>query len=94
MPKKRTIAVDFDGVIHSYTSPFDRMTLDPPIEGAIPWLEEMVGEFHVVIHSSRFTPHHKDGASIEEHLKEALLKPPPTKYDMRKDFLIKQNMLN
>lgn len=50
-----TIAVDFDGVIHSYTSPWvDHGTIpDPPVPGAIEFLNEMVKHFKVVIFSTR-----------------------------------------
>lgn len=57
-PKERnryTIAVDFDGVIHSYTSGWagaDQCP-DPPVDGAIDFLHEMVEVFDVVIMSTR-----------------------------------------
>jgi hypothetical protein len=58
MPKyKKKIFLDFDGVLHSYTS---RWTVaghipDPPVPGAIEALKAYVnsGEFHVNIWSSR-----------------------------------------
>ena len=40
MAWNRTVLVDFDGVIHSYTSPFttpDEIK-DPPVPGAFEWL--------------------------------------------------------
>ena len=41
----KILAVDFDGVLHSYTSGWKgpRNIPDPPIPGAIAWLMEMVG---------------------------------------------------
>lgn len=56
---KYSIAVDFDGVIHSYTSPWVSAELipDAPIPGAIAWLSEMVRHFNVIIFSARLTPH-------------------------------------
>lgn len=53
--KKYTIAVDFDGVIHSYDSPWVSATVipDPPVPGAIPWLVEIAEHFEVVIHTTR-----------------------------------------
>lgn len=53
--ERYTVAVDFDGVIHSYTSPWVAPDIipDPPVEGAIAWLMEIAKEFHVVIHSTR-----------------------------------------
>lgn len=54
---KRVIAVDFDGVLHSYTSGWqgaDRIP-DLPVPGAMKWLYNLVesGKFLVAIFSSR-----------------------------------------
>ncbi len=51
--EKRTIAVDFDGVIHSYINPFNEFQLDPPTEGAIEWLHDMIEAFNVEILTTR-----------------------------------------
>lgn len=63
-PDRYTIAVDFDGVIHSYTSGWNDdwasdpiAKLDPPVEGAIDWLMEMVRDFEVVIFTTRGADH-------------------------------------
>lgn len=57
-----TICVDFDGTLHSYTSGWKGVTEtpDPPVEGAIDWLREMIyyredgdRRFNVAIYSSR-----------------------------------------
>lgn len=50
-----TICVDFDGVIHNdeRSSITPHLILGPPIEGAIPWLHQMVQHFDVVICSLR-----------------------------------------
>jgi hypothetical protein len=52
---KYTVCVDFDGVLHSYTSPWiNAHTIpDPPVEGAIEWLLAMLEKFEVVIFSTR-----------------------------------------
>lgn len=54
---KPTIAVDFDGVIHSYKSGWtDRTTIpDEPVVGALEWLAEMLQDdrFEIVIYSTR-----------------------------------------
>jgi hypothetical protein len=57
---KYTIAVDFDGVIHSYTTRWSSADVipDPPVPGAIDWLNEMAERFKVVI----FTTRAKEGA--------------------------------
>lgn len=53
--KKYTVCVDFDGVIHSYTTPWvaPEVIPDPPVPGAIEWLHEMSAGFRVVIHTTR-----------------------------------------
>lgn len=52
---KPILCVDFDGVIHSYTSPWmDVMTIsDPPVPGALRWLWKATEWFDVQIYSSR-----------------------------------------
>lgn len=52
---KPILCVDFDGVIHSYTSKWvDVSTIpDPPVPGALEWLEKAVEAFDVQIYSSR-----------------------------------------
>lgn len=51
------LCIDFDGVLHMYTSPWAGATsiLDGPVEGAIDWLTNLVkdGRFVVNIYSSR-----------------------------------------
>jgi len=53
--ERYTIAVDFDGVLHSYSSPWvDEQTIpDPPVPGAIEWLAQMYDKFTVVIFTTR-----------------------------------------
>jgi hypothetical protein len=53
--ERYTVAVDFDGVIHSYTSPWEEADIipDPPVEGAIEWLLEIAKKFEVVIFTTR-----------------------------------------
>jgi hypothetical protein len=53
--KTRILCVDFDGVLHSYTSGWKGVDVvaDPPVPGAIEWLAEMVKNFTVNIYSSR-----------------------------------------
>lgn len=50
-----TIAVDFDGVINSYSSGWTgpRSFPDPPVRGSIEWLHQMVQKFDVVILTTR-----------------------------------------
>lgn len=53
--KKYTIAVGFDGVIHSYDSPWinARTIPDQPVDGAIEWLHRAIQSFEVVVFSTR-----------------------------------------
>jgi hypothetical protein len=53
--KRYSVAVDFDGVIHSYTSPWvaPEHIPDPPVEGAIEWLNEIQKDFDLVIFTTR-----------------------------------------
>ncbi len=50
-----TVAVDFDGVLHSYTTPWRgaHVIPDPPVPGALEWLREISKDFQVVILSTR-----------------------------------------
>lgn len=53
-----TLCLDFDGVLHSYVSGWKGADVipDPPVEGAIEWLEHMTrddAKFQVCIYSSR-----------------------------------------
>lgn len=53
--ERYTVAVDFDGVLHSYTSPWvnPETIPDPPVAGAIEWLMEIEKDFAVVIFTTR-----------------------------------------
>lgn len=62
--RKMTLCVDFDGVIHSYTSGWKGadVVLDPPVPGAIAWLRSMLEQgFQVCVYSSRS----KDPAGVQ-----------------------------
>lgn len=52
---KPILCVDFDGVIHSYTSPWRGADVipDPPVPGALRWLWKATEWFNVHIYSSR-----------------------------------------
>lgn len=52
---KPTIAVDFDGVINSYTSGFHEHHIpDPPVPGALEFLAQLQGAgYHVAVFSTR-----------------------------------------
>lgn len=52
---KPILCVDFDGVIHSYTSKWQGADVisDPPVPGAIKFLREAREHFRVAIYSSR-----------------------------------------
>ena len=52
---KPILCLDFDGVIHSYTSGWQGADVipDPPVDGAIAFMLEALQHFQVVIFSSR-----------------------------------------
>lgn len=51
----KALSLDFDGVIHSYTSGWhgEGRAPDPPVEGAIEFIREAMNHFKVVIFSNR-----------------------------------------
>jgi hypothetical protein len=53
--KRYTIAVDFDGVLHSYTSPWVNAHTIPdlPVYGAMGWLTQIMRDFDIVIFTTR-----------------------------------------
>jgi hypothetical protein len=53
--ERYTVAVDFDGVLHSYVTPWvNTHTIpDAPIPGAAEWLAATIQKFDVVIFSTR-----------------------------------------
>lgn len=55
MIRKPILCVDFDGVIHSYTSPWQgaEVIADPPVPGALRWLWKATEFFDVQVYSSR-----------------------------------------
>jgi len=52
---KKTVAIDFDGVIHKYSHGYgDGSIYDEPIEGAFDFIQKLMGEgYAVYIHSTR-----------------------------------------
>lgn len=54
MPKP-ILCLDFDGVIHSYLSPWQEPTVipDPPVPGALEFVRAAVAHFTVAVFSSR-----------------------------------------
>lgn len=55
MRDKPILCVDFDGVIHSYSSGWKGATIipDPPVPGALKWLWKATEWWNVTIYSSR-----------------------------------------
>jgi hypothetical protein len=66
---KGTVCVDFDGVLHSYTSPWPgsvSIIPDPPVDGALDFLRSLCqANYRVVIFSTRCReyPGHEGGAA-------------------------------
>jgi len=54
-PFRPLLCLDFDGVIHSYSSGWKGADVipDPPVEGALPFIVEALKHFRVAIFSSR-----------------------------------------
>lgn len=52
---RKLICLDFDGVIHEYTSPWSGPTAisDQPVVGAIPWMHRAIQEADLAVYSSR-----------------------------------------
>lgn len=58
----KTICLDFDGVIHSYTTPWDHAAVipDPPVDGAFAFIAQALEQgFAVAVFSTR--SHHREG---------------------------------
>ncbi|MEM8575553.1 MAG: hypothetical protein AAGF48_13060 [Pseudomonadota bacterium] len=55
MTRKPILCLDFDGVIHSYTSGWKGADVipDPPVDGAIEFIVKALGSFNVAVFSSR-----------------------------------------
>lgn len=55
MTNKPTLCLDFDGVVHSYSSGWKGADVipDPPVAGALAFLTNAVASFNVAIYSSR-----------------------------------------
>lgn len=55
MDDKPILSLDFDGVLHSYKSGWQGFDVipDPPVEGAVAFVNEAVKHFHVAVYSSR-----------------------------------------
>jgi hypothetical protein len=50
----KTIAIDFDGVIHTYSNGWrDGTTYDVPVEGAFDQIKKLLASYCVYIHSTR-----------------------------------------
>lgn len=55
LKQRYTVCVDFDGVLHSYTSPWinPHTIPDPAVAGALEWLCAMTKKFDVAVSSTR-----------------------------------------
>jgi len=68
---KKSIVLDFDGVLHSYTSKFrfPWVIPDPPVPGAMKFLQETAKHFTVRIYSTR-SFNEKGLKAMEEWIKK------------------------
>jgi len=54
---RRTVAIDFDGVIHQYSKGWrDGTIYDPPVEGAREAMEKLHRRYDIVIFTTRVNP--------------------------------------
>ena len=70
----KTICLDFDGVLNSYTSGWNGGKLvDSPVPGAIEWLEEITKKHKVIIHTARLRSANEDQSpqQVEEWLRKS-----------------------
>ena len=69
MPRKPILSLDFDGVLHSYTSKWGAADIipDPPVPGAVAFILEAVKHFDVQVFSTRS---HQEGGidAMREYL--------------------------
>ena len=66
-PREFRVAIDFDNVVHSYTSPWSASAdiTDPPLPGAVEWLERLADEgARIILHTCRFTAWNPDAAGF------------------------------
>lgn len=75
---KPILCLDFDGVLHSYTSGWKGADIipDPPVPGAITFLREAVKHFRVAIFSSR-SHQEGGGAAMREWLGRYIMEDEP-----------------
>lgn len=69
----KSVCLDFDGVIHAHTSPWEKsdMIPDPPVPGAFDFIRHLMkGGFNVFVMSCRF--HRQVGAPTEDKNLEAV----------------------
>jgi len=53
MDKKKTILIDLDGVLNTYTGEYDKNNIPPVRDGAYDFLKELSENFRIVIFTSR-----------------------------------------
>jgi hypothetical protein len=80
---RQTLVVDFDGVIHAYTSGWKGQLeiVDPPVPGAFAWLTQVADQFEVIVFSSRLNPRGRSREAVLEAFRTWFLRhglPPET----------------
>lgn len=64
---QQRVSVDFDGVLHSYTSKWvtESVIPDPPVPGAIDWLNKLAESFDIAVHTTRArTPEGREAVAL------------------------------
>lgn len=73
----KTLAFDFDGVIHHYSKGFSDGTIyDPPEPGAFAAIEKLLKEYYIYVHSTRdprqvYNWFHKEHAPFETQIADS-----------------------
>lgn len=83
----KTIAIDFDGVIHKYSKGWhDGTAYDVPVEGAIEAIEALMLSYTVFVHTSRDLKEVQNWFGVNTHIGTEIIN------DDRK-FYINKNLL-
>jgi 5'(3')-deoxyribonucleotidase len=66
---KKTLAIDFDGVIHKYSSGWTGVIgYDEPVEGAKDVMKYLMRNYNVVIHTTCLNPVFKNDKALDQML--------------------------
>lgn len=79
--KDKTIAIDFDGVIHRYSKGWhDGTAYDPPMDGAIEYIQKLMQEYCVYVFSTRDPGQITNWLAMNAHEIHTEIIPPDAKF--------------